>query len=77
MNDMEAEQQDEFSSVFAGEILAEEFLAGYDLTQAQLARALGILPNRIAEIVDNRRRISADTSLRLAASLSTPHPSSG
>jgi hypothetical protein len=32
MNDMEAEQQDEFSSVFAGEILAEEFLAGYDLT---------------------------------------------
>ena len=44
---------------------AEEFLAGYELTQAQLARALGISPNRIAEIVHNRRRISADTALRL------------
>ena len=63
---MEMEQQDEFSPVTPGEILGEEFLAGYELTQAQLARALGISPNRIAEIVHNRRRISADTALRLA-----------
>lgn len=64
--DMGTEQQDEFSPVAPGEILAEEFLAGFALTQAQLARALGISPNRIAEIVHNRRRISADTALRLA-----------
>jgi antitoxin HigA-1 len=64
-NDMGTEQQDEFSPVVPGEILAEEFLAGHGLTQAQLARALGISPNRIAEIVHNRRRISADTALRL------------
>jgi addiction module HigA family antidote len=56
---------DEFAPVTPGEILAEEFLAGYGLSQAQLARALGISPNRIAEIVHNRRRISADTALRL------------
>ena len=62
---MRTEQQDEFSPVTPGEILAEEFLAGYALTQAQLARSLGISPNRIAEIVHNRRRISADTALRL------------
>ena len=62
---MEAEQRDEFSPVAPGEVLAEEFLAGYELTQAQVARALGISPNRIAEIVHNRRRISADTALRL------------
>ena len=61
---METEQQDEFSPIVPGEILAEEFLAGYELTQAQLARALGISPNRIAEIVHNRR-ISANTALRL------------
>jgi hypothetical protein len=40
--DTGTEQQDEFSPVAPGEILAEEFLAGFALTQAQLARALGI-----------------------------------
>ncbi len=56
---------DALASVTPGEILTEEFLAGYDLTQAALARALGISPNRIAEIVNNRRRITVDTALRL------------
>ncbi|MCC7021614.1 MAG: HigA family addiction module antidote protein [Thermomicrobiales bacterium] len=62
---MSVEQLDETEPVTPGEILAEEFLAGFGLTQAALARALGISPNRIAEIVHNRRRISADTALRL------------
>jgi addiction module HigA family antidote len=57
---------DEFSPVTPGEILKEEFLAGYNLSQSQLARAIGISPNRIAEIVNNRRRITADTALRLS-----------
>lgn len=56
---------DEFAPVTPGEILADEFLAGYGLSQAALARALGISPNRIAEIVHNRRRITADTAIRL------------
>jgi len=55
-----------FAPVTPGKILSEEFLAGFNLTQAALARALGISPNRIAEIVHNRRRITADTALRLA-----------
>jgi addiction module HigA family antidote len=62
---MAAEELDEFAPVAPGEILAEEFLAGFSLTQAALARALDISPNRIAEIVNNRRRITADTALRL------------
>jgi addiction module HigA family antidote len=57
-------QHDEFAPVTPGEILAEEFLAGYGLSQAALARFLEISPNRIAEIVNNRRRITADTALR-------------
>lgn len=57
--------------VTPGEILAEEFLAGFDLTQAGLARAIGVSPNRIAEIVNNRRRISADTALRLGLYFNT------
>lgn len=46
-------------------MLKEEFLAEYGLSQSRLAKAIGISPNRIAEIVNNRRRITADTALRL------------
>src|SRR5438034_11409761 len=54
-----------FAPVTPGEMLKEEFLAAYGLTQNALAKAIGISPNRIAEIVNNRRRITADTALRL------------
>jgi addiction module HigA family antidote len=63
--EIEQELRDELAPVTLGEILAEEFLAGFGLSQAGLARALGISPNRITEIVNNRRRITADTALRL------------
>src|SRR5438132_10015451 len=55
----------EFAPVTPGEMLKEKFLAEYSLSQNQLAKAIGISPNRIAEIVNNRRRITADTALRL------------
>src|SRR4051812_14127999 len=55
----------EFAPVTPGEMLHEEFLKEYGLSQNQLAQAIGISPNRIAEIVNGRRRISADTALRL------------
>src|SRR5437667_12787283 len=54
-----------FAPVTPGEMLKHEFLAGYGLSQNQLAKAIGISPNRIAEIVNNRRRITADTAVRL------------
>lgn len=46
-------------------MLKEEFLAEYGLSQNQLAKAIGISPNRITEIVNGRRRITVDTALRL------------
>jgi addiction module HigA family antidote len=55
----------EFAPVTPGEMLKEEFLTEYCLSQNQLAKAISISPNRIAEIVNNRRRITADTALRL------------
>jgi antitoxin HigA-1 len=55
-----------FAPVTPGEILKDEFLTEYGLSQNQLAKAIGISPNRIAEIVNNRRRITADTALRLS-----------
>jgi addiction module HigA family antidote len=55
-----------FAPVTPGEMLKEEFLVEYDLSQNQLAKAVGLSPNRIAEIVNNRRRVTADTALRLS-----------
>jgi len=49
-----------------GEILAEEFLKPMNLSQTALARALGVPPRRINEIVLGKRAITADTDLRLA-----------
>jgi antitoxin HigA-1 len=57
---------DEFAPVTPGEMLREEFLKEHGLSQNRLARAIGISPNRIADIVGNRRRITADTALRLS-----------
>lgn len=49
-----------------GEILLEEFLKPMDLSQNALARALGVPPRRINEIVLGKRAVTADTDLRLA-----------
>jgi len=50
----------------AGEILLEEFLRPMSLSQTALARAIGVPPRRINEIVLGKRAITADTDLRLA-----------
>ncbi len=60
-----AEMENEFAPVTPGEMLKEEFLAPSGLSQNALAKIIGISPNRIAEIVNNRRSITADTALRL------------
>ena len=49
-----------------GEILQKEFLKPMALSQTALARAIGVPPRRINEIVLGRRAITADTDLRLA-----------
>src|SRR5579864_4515601 len=49
-----------------GEILLQEFLRPMALSQTALARAIGVPPRRINEIVLGKRAITADTDLRLA-----------
>jgi addiction module HigA family antidote len=49
-----------------GEILLHEFVEPMALTQNGLARAIGVSPRRINEIVLGKRAITADTDLRLA-----------
>src|SRR6185503_20731159 len=52
--------------IHPGEILREEFMKPHALSQNALARALGVPPRRINEIVLLKRSITADTALRLA-----------
>ena len=54
-----------------GEILAEEWLAPMGLSQYALAKAIGVPPRRIHEIVKGHRAITADTAVRLAAFFGT------
>jgi addiction module HigA family antidote len=49
-----------------GEILLEEFLKPMALSQNALARAIGVTPGRVNDIVHGRRGITADTAARLA-----------
>jgi len=49
-----------------GEVLMEEYLEQLGVTQHKLAVAIGVPPRRINEIVHGKRRITADTALRLA-----------
>lgn len=51
--------------VHPGEVLLEDFIRGFGITQHKLAVAIGVPPRRINEIVHGNRRITADTALRL------------
>lgn len=53
------------SPIHPGEVLLEEFLKPMGLSQNQLALALRVPARRINEIVQGKRRVSADTALRL------------
>ena len=52
--------------VHPGEILLKEFLEPMKLSQSRLARDINVPPRRINEIVLGKRRVTADTALRLA-----------
>lgn len=49
-----------------GEVLKEEFLTPLGVSQNALARAINVSPRRVNEIVLGKRRITADTALRLS-----------
>lgn len=48
-----------------GELLKEEFLEPLGISQYRLAKETGIPAQRIGQIVLGRRRVTADTDLRL------------
>ena len=52
--------------VHPGEILREEFLSPYGISQNRLAKEMNVPPRRINEIVRGKRAISANMAMRLA-----------
>ncbi len=57
--------------IHPGEILREEYMLPLGLSANALARALGVTPARVNDIVRGRRAVTADTALRLARYLGT------
>lgn len=52
--------------IHPGEILLEEFLEPFGVSQYELAKVIGVSPRRINEIVHGTRSITPDTALRLS-----------
>ena len=50
----------------AGEILLEEFMKPLNISSYRLAHSICVPVSRIQDILHNRRKITADTSLRLS-----------
>ncbi len=53
------------SPITPGDVLLEEFLKPLGVTQNQLAKDINVPANRISQIVNGKRDITADTALRL------------
>ncbi len=53
-------------NIHAGEILSEEFLTPFNLTAYRLAKDLDIPQTRVSEIIKGKRRVTADTAIRLS-----------
>lgn len=54
-----------YPPIHPGEVLNEDFIKAFGITQHKLAMAIGVPPRRINEIVHGKRGITADTALRL------------
>lgn len=54
-------------NIHPGEILIEEFLLPLNITAYRLSKDIGIPQTRISQIIKGKRRITADTALRLSS----------
>ena len=57
--------------MYWGEILFEEFLRPLEITAYRLSKDTGIPQTRISQIIKGKRRITADTALRLSSYFGT------
>src|SRR5690606_21552520 len=59
-------EADRIETIHPGEILMEDVIEGFGITQNKLAVSIGVPPRRINEIVHGERGISAHTATQLA-----------
>ena len=57
---------DQIPNPTPGDMLLLDFIGPMALSQTRLAKAIGVPPRRINEIVLGKRAVTADTALRLA-----------
>ena len=57
---------DTLKNIHPGEVLFEEFLKSLEISAYRLSKNTFISQTRISEIIKGRRRITADTALRLS-----------
>ena len=65
-NSLTITEDDRIDPIHPGEILMDDFIEGFGITQNKLAVSIGVPPRRINEIVHGKRGITADTAIRLA-----------
>ena len=65
-NSLTTTEANMIEAIHPGEILLEDFINGFGITQNKLAVSIGVPPRRINEIVHGKRGITADTAIRLA-----------
>ncbi len=55
-----------FKNIHPGEVLKEEFLNELSISAYRLAKDIDIPQTRVSQIIKGKRRITADTALRLS-----------
>src|SRR5512147_2307559 len=58
---------EKLTNIHPGEVLQEEFLVPMEITAYRLSKDLEIPQTRISQIIKGKRRITADTALRLSS----------
>ncbi|OGR28128.1 MAG: addiction module antidote protein, HigA family [Desulfobacterales bacterium RIFOXYA12_FULL_46_15] len=57
--------KDFLDPITPGEILRDDFMEPMGISMNQMSRDIAVPPNRISEIINGKRGITADTALRL------------
>ncbi|WP_267489879.1 HigA family addiction module antitoxin [Enemella evansiae] len=65
-NSSTSTEVDLIEPIHPGEVLMEDFIKGFGITQHKLAVSIGVPPRRINEIVHGKRGVTADTAIGLA-----------
>lgn len=59
-------EEHQLRNVSPGEVLKHEFMVPLSISARSLAKALNVPTNRMTEIINGKRAVTADTALRLS-----------